>query len=194
MQRQRKKEGFKPLNREHRNKLWIHPLLTQLKLVRKKENAADPGAPWQKIEASHLPDRLGRIAAEINETAGYHLLETLYYLPPQKNVLCIRFDRNRDKHSLEIVLRETEIVLKFSTSRHVSFSWERYFSSDPLSNNYTLVWEESIQPSEISDEQLQGWMAYLLSGLSKEFRPDQMVSESAAAEADLSAALRKASA
>lgn len=183
------------MNREQRNKLWIRPLLTQLKLVRKTEGAADgPSVPWQKIEASQLPDRVGRIAAEINEAAGYHLLETLYYLPPQKNILCIRFDRNRDKHSMEIILRENEIVLRFSTSKHVSFGWERYFSSDPLSNNYTVVWEENIQPSEISDEHVQGWLTYLLSGLNKDFRPDQLASGSSAAEPDLTEILRKASA
>jgi hypothetical protein len=194
MQRPREKEGFTPLNREQRNRLWIDPLLTQLKLVRKTEKAADPSAPWQKIEASRLPDRVGRIAAEINEAAGYHLLETLYYLPPQKNVLCIRFDRNRDKHNMEIALHEAEIVLKFSTSRHVSFGWERYFSGDPLSNNYTVVWEQSIQPLEISDEHVQGWLTYLLSGLNKDFKPDRPVSDATAAESDLSAVLRKASA
>jgi hypothetical protein len=181
------------LNREQRNNLWINPLLTQLKLVRKTEFNTDPNLAWRQIEASYLPDRVGRIASEINETAGYHLLETLYYLAPQKNVLCIRFDRNRDKHNLEIVLMGNAVMLRFSTSKHVSFSWERYFSSDPLNSNSTVVWEQVIQPEKILDEHIQGWLTYLLSGLSKEFRPD-LWDSSLAAETDLSAMLRKASA
>jgi hypothetical protein len=182
------------LNRGPRNTLWINPLLTQLKLVRKTEENADPNTSWIQIEASHLPDRMGRIAAEINETAGYHLLEMLYYLPPQKNVLCIRFDRYRDKHKMEIEIRRNEIFLNFSTSKHVSFGWERYFSSDPLSNNSTVIWEQIIQPGEIMDEHIQGWLTYLLSGLSKEFRPDQFSPSSSTVESDLSVVLRKASA
>lgn len=181
------------MNREQRNNLWINPLLTQLKLVRKSEVSTDLNFVWQEIEARHLPDRVGRIASEINETAGYHLLETLFYLPPQKNVLCVRFDRNRDKHNLEIVLIGTAVMLRFSTSKHVSFSWERYFSSDPMNSNSSIAWEQVIQPEKISDEHIQGWLTYLLSGLSKEFRPD-IFDPSLAAESGLSAMLRKASA
>jgi len=181
------------LNREQRNNLWINPLLTQLKLVRKTEVSTDPNYTWRQIEASHLPDRMGRIASEINETAGYHLLETLFYLPPQKNVLCIRFDRNRDKHNMEIVLIGNAVMLRFSTTKHVSFSWERYFSSDPLSGSSSVAWEQVIQPEKVLDEHIQGWLTYLLSGLSKEFRPD-IFDPSLAAESGLSAMLRKASA
>lgn len=181
------------MNREPRNNLWINPLLTQLKLVRKTELSTNVNFTWQEIEASHLPDRVGRIASEINETAGYHLLETLFYLPPQKNVVCVRFDRNRDKHNMEIVLIGTTVMLRFSTSKHVSFSWERYFSNDPLSSNSSVAWEQVIQPEKISDEHIQGWLTYLLSGLSKEFRPD-IFDSSLAAQSDLSAMLRKASA
>lgn len=182
------------MNGDQRNKLWINPLLTQLKLVRKTNEATDAGSSWKQVELSELPDRIGRIAAEINEAAGYHLLESLYYLPPQKTVLCIRFDRNRNKHSMEVEVRDNETILKFSTSKQVSFGWERYFSSDPLSSNYTVVWEQAIQPAEIVDEHVQGWLTYLLSGLDKEYRPDQMFPSAASEESGLSAALRKASA
>jgi hypothetical protein len=43
------------------------------------------------------------------------------------------------------------------------------------------------------DDHIQGWLTYLLSGLSKEFRPD-LFDPSSFAESDLSAVLRKASA
>jgi hypothetical protein len=182
------------LNGEQRNNLWINPLLTQLKLVRKTEDTADPSASWNQIERSHLPERVGRIAAEINEAAGYHLLETLYYLPPQKNVLCVRFDRNRDKHSMEITLRDHGIYVRFSTSKYISFGWARYFSSDPLSDNSTLVWEQAIDPKEILEQHIQGWLTYLLSELHKEFRPDVFAFSSTAEESQLGEILRKASA
>lgn len=182
------------MNREHGKNLWIDPLLTQLKLIRKDEVTPDPTTAWKRIEESHLTERIGRIAAEINETAGYHLLETLFFLPPQNNVLSVRFDRNRAKHSLEILIREDEVWTKFATTRHLAFGWERYFSSDPARGSSTVVWEQAIRTEEVLEEHIQSWLTYLLSELSKEFRPDIFESATPNAQNDLSAALRKASA
>jgi hypothetical protein len=187
-------ERSKPLNREQRKNLWINPLLTQLKLVRRDEESSNPNSTWKLIEETHLTERVGRLAAEINETAGYHLLETLFYLPPQKSVLSVRFDRNRAKHSLELVIPDKQIWLKFTTTKHVSFGWERYFASDPTSNSSSTVWEQIVQPGEVLDEHIQGWLTYLLSELSKEFRPDVLESAAPEAQPDLSEILRKASA
>jgi hypothetical protein len=105
------------MNREEGNKLWINPLLTQLKLVRKTDNVAEQQSFWEQIEATHLQDRIARLASEINETAGYHLLESLYFLPPQKNVLRVRFERTPTKHHMEIYIRGGNVFVKFSTSR-----------------------------------------------------------------------------
>jgi hypothetical protein len=180
------------MNRGERNNLWINPLLTQLKLVRKTEDAADPKTSWKQIEASHLQDRIGRIAAEINETAGYHLLESLYFLPPQRNVLRVRFDRNPTRCHMEVVIRGGDIFLKFSSSRRSGFGWDRYLPQDLLKRGSALVWQDIIQPAEISDDHIQGWIIYLLSGLSKEFRPD--VFQPSGANSELNAIVRRASA
>jgi hypothetical protein len=182
------------LNREQRKNLWINPLLTQLKLVRKSEEKPDQSIYWNQLEAFQLPERVGRIAAEINEAAGYHLLETLFFLPPQKSVLRVRFDRGRAKHSMEITIRETEIALRFVTLKRVAFGWERYFSGEASGDGSTLVWEQVIRPEEVLEEHIQNWLTYLLSELNREFRPDLASSAVGSAEADLSAALRKASA
>jgi hypothetical protein len=181
------------MKRTERNNPWIDPLLTQLKLVRKAETNTDLNASWELIEAAHLQDRIGRIASEINETAGYHLLETLFFLPPHRHVLRVRFDRNPAKHHLEIVIRDGDIFLKFTTSKHMVFRLDRYFSSDFLRRSSALIWQDIIEPGETSDEHIQGWMTYLLSGFSKEFRPD-LVSAASHTPSELTAMLRKASA
>ena len=176
-----------------RNTLWINPLLTQLKLARNSEKVASPEISWREIEASHLQDRIARIASEINETAGYHLLESLYFLPPQKNVLRVRFDRNPAKHHMELIIRGGDIFLKFTTSsRHLPFGWARNIAGDLLRRSSSLVWQDIIEPAEVTDDHIQSWLIYLLSGLSKEFRPDIFLSSHSAAE--LSAVLRRASA
>lgn len=180
------------MNRDQGNKLWIDPVLTQLKLVRKSEERSESQSPREQIEGSALADRIGRIASEINEAAGYHLLETLYYLPPQKTTLSVRFDRDRAKHNMEIEVRDSATFLKFSTRKRSAWGWERYFPGAHLNRESTVVWEQMIQPGNVLDEHIQGWLTYLLSGLDKEFRPDQV--SPSASESDLSAILRKASA
>lgn len=175
-----------------RSNLWINPLLAQLKLVRKTDEAATPESCWKRIEAAHLQDRIAKIASEINETAGYHLLESLYFLPPQKNVLRVRFDRNPSKHHMELVIRGGDVFLKFSSSRRAPYGWERYIPAELLRTRSTLVWQDIIRPDDVTDDHIQGWLIYLLSGLSKEFRPDIFLSSRSAAE--LGAMLRRASA
>lgn len=175
-----------------RSNLWINPLLTQLKLVRKTDEATTPEGCWKRIEAVRLQDRIGKIASEINETAGYHLLESLYFLPPQKNVLRVRFERNPSKHHMELVIRSGDVFLKFSSSRRAPYGWERYIPAELLRSRSTLVWQDIIHPPDVTDDHIQGWLIYLLSGLSKEFRPDIFLASQSATE--LGAMLRRASA
>ena len=180
------------MNRAERNKLWINPLLAELKLERKAETAVGPQSSWEQIEATHLQDRIARLASEINETAGYHLLESLYFLPPQKHVLRVRFERNPSKHHMEIVIRGDDVFVKFSSSRRSSFGWDRYLPGDLLRRGSTLMWQEIIHPTDVTDDHIQGWLIYLLSGLNKEFRPDVFLASNSGSE--LSALLRRASA
>jgi hypothetical protein len=187
-------ERIAPLNGDRNNSLWINPLLNQLKLVREPEKTASAQSAWNRIESAQLSDRIGKVAAEINEAAGYHLLETLHFLPPQRNVLAVRFDRNRAKHLMAVGIRDGEIRLKFSTSKDLLFGLERYILSEPPKRNWTLVWEQEIQPEKVLEEHIQGWVTYLLSELNKEFRPDTPTPNTARAESNLTAMLRKVSA
>lgn len=175
------------------NEYWINPLLQKLNLVRKKEEDLIRKAYWNQIEKCELSDRIGKVVAEVNRAAGYHILEIVDFLPPQKNVLRISFDRRRIKHNLEIVLREGGIVLMFSSTRRLAAGWGRIISSRS-SRHTSLVWEEFIQPEEVLDQNVQAWISYLLSGLDKKFRLDQILHASPDAETELTEALRKASA
>jgi hypothetical protein len=116
------------------------------------------------------------------------------FLPPQKNVLRVSFDQHRVKHNLEIVIRESGILLMFSTTRRGSTGWGRYVSFRSMRNKSVLVWEEIIHPEEILEQNIQAWVSYLLSGLDKKFRLDQILQASLTAEAGLNAILRKISA
>jgi hypothetical protein len=180
--------------RQRGNAQWINPLLTRLNLVRKREQDSDRINFWKQIEDSELADRVGRLVAEINAAAGYHVLEMLDFLPPQKNVLRVSFERKRVKHNLEIAIRDYGIALMFSKTRRVLTGWERYIPGHSMRDSSTLVWEQVIHPAEVVEPNIQAWLSYLVSGLDKQFRLDQILHASSEAQADKSASLRKVSA
>ncbi len=183
-----------PLNPKRGDDHWINPLLTQLDLIQRKDANADPKQHWKNIEDCKLLERIGSVVEEINDAAGYHVLEMLEYLPPQKRVVHVGFERNRVQHKMEILLQTDGILLIFSSSKWGSNRWDRYFPQSLKKDNSVIVWEQIIRPSEILEENIQAWLSYLLSGLDKQFRLDQILRASTVAETALSAALRKASA
>ena len=182
------------MNQRRGNDQWINPLLTKLKLIQAKDENADPRHYWKSIEECQLLERIGRVVGEINGAAGYHILEMVEYLPPQKKVFHINFDRNRVQHRMELVLRNDGILLVFSYAKHVSARWDRYFPQSSMKDNSTVVWEQFIHPEEILEQNIQAWLSYLLSGLDKQFRLDQILHGFKPPDAGLSAALRKVSA
>jgi hypothetical protein len=183
------------LSQSRGNDHWINPLLTRLNLVRNEEEEdLARRTYWDQIEACRLAERVGRLVTEVNREAGYHVLEMVEFLPPQKNILRISFDRQRVKHNLEIVIRDSGIVLMFSTTRRFSTGWGRYVSIHAGRRSSTLVWEQNLRPEEILEQNIQAWLSYLLSGLDKQFRLDQILQATQSADAGLSEALRKLSA
>ena len=176
------------------NDHWINPLLTQLNLIPAKEVNSDPRQYWKNIEECQLLERIGRVIAEINDAVGYHVLEMLEYLPPQNKVIRVSFDKDSVQYKMELVLRGEGILLVFSAAKQVSARWDRYFPQSSRKDNSVVVWEQIIRPEEVLDENIQAWLSYLLSGLDKQFRLDQILRASTTAENELSAALRKASA
>jgi hypothetical protein len=182
------------LSQRRGNEYWINPLLERLNLVRKSEEDLERDACWTQLEECELGDRIGRLVAEVNRAAGYHILEMVDFLPPQKNVLRVSFERHQVRHSMEIAIRKSGIVLMFSTRKRLSIGWGRYISTHSMRRNSTLIWEESIHPEEIVDQNIQAWISYLLSGLDKKFRLDQILHAPQSLDAGLNAALRKASA
>ncbi len=182
------------MSQRRENEYWINPLLKRFDLVRQREEDLARDAYWRQIEDCELAERIGRVVIEVNRAAGYRVLEMVDFLPPQKNVVRVSFERNRVKHNLEVAIRESGIALMFSTSRRIPTGWGRFLSINSVRNHSTLVWEQTIHPAEILERHLQAWISYLLSGLDKKFRLDQMLHASQAPDAVLDAALRKISA
>jgi len=182
------------LSQRFENDHWINPLLSQLNLIDIRAINADPRYHWRQIEESHLIERISELVAQINNAAGYHVLEMLEFLPPQNKVLVINFDKGGVQHKMEVLLQNDGIFIIFGTVRRLSAGWERYFPQNSKKGNYTAAFELAIQPAEILSKDIQNWFSYLLSGLNKKFRPDLMVPAVDSTESSLSATFRKASA
>ncbi len=182
------------MNQRQGNEYWINPLLEQLDLVRKADSDSTRDAYWKQIEECGLADCVGRLVSEVNRAAGYHVLEMVEFLPPQKNVLRISFHKLRVKHNMEVAIREAGLVIMFSTTRLPSSKWGRYLSALSQKNNSVLIWEQVIHPEELTEQNVQAWVSYLLSGLDKKFRLDQILQATLNADAGYDAALRKLSA
>jgi hypothetical protein len=176
------------------HRAWIDSLLTQLDLVKEEAVNVSPNVYWSQLEKSRLSERIGRIVADVNGAAGYHVLEMLDFLPPQRTVLRVSFRKHWHRHHMELVLRGSGFILVFTTSRRVPSGLDRYLPSFTSKGNTTVVWQRVIQPNETLDTDIQAWLSYLLSGLDRAFKPDVVRQGSAAPEVQINSAFRKASA
>lgn len=66
--------------------------------------------------------------------------------------------------------------------------------SSSSKSSSSLQWQQLLNTDEILAQDIQTWFSYLLSGLDKKFRPDNMASMVAAADTDVRATYRKVSA
>jgi hypothetical protein len=171
---------------------WINPLLAQLNLVQEEQSLADFRPDWAKMEECRLQERIRKVVADVNGAAGYHVLELLDFLPPQKTVLRISYSKQDTKHSLEIVVRGSGAVAVFSKKK--ADKWERFFPNRSRKGARVTVFEQDFQPAEILEEDIQSWISYLLSGFEKKFKPREKPHLSEKSELRMNAAVGKASA
>jgi hypothetical protein len=173
---------------------WINPLLSELDLVQADTRLVDYRTYWTQLEECRLPERIRKVVAEVNGAAGYHVLELLDFLPPQRTILRVKFTKHETEHILEVVLREHGLAVCFYSLRKFSLNWRGLFSNHSRTRNRTNVLEQNIQPAEILDDNIQAWFSYLLSGLEKKFKPNgkQRLSENSSLH--VNAAVEKVSA
>jgi hypothetical protein len=173
---------------------WINPLLTQLNLVQEEQSLADFRPDWAKMEECQLPERIRRVVADVNGAAGYHVLELLDFLPPQKTVLRISYSKQQTDYVMEILLRESGGVLVFYSSRKTPDRWGRYFQSHARKGKRVNILEQDFHPAEVLDEDIRSWVSYLLSGFENKFKPSERLQLSEKSDLRMNAAVGKASA
>ncbi len=174
--------------------VWINSLLTKLDLVKSNEGSVDLGQYWDQIEECHLTERIRKIVADVNEAAGYHVLELLDFLPPQRTVLRVSFFKKHLELVMEIVVDEGGTGLMFYSVAKSNEMWDRYFPNHSRKGNRVTFQEQDIYPAEVLEKDVQAWISYVLSGFNKKFKPSPRDQSSPGSELRISALLDKASA
>jgi hypothetical protein len=150
---------------------------------------------WTQIEEYQLADRISKIVADINEAAGYRVLDLLDFLPPQTTILRVKFSKGYTQYILEIVAREDGAAVVFSSSSKAADLWKHFFRNQSRSRKHSVSLKLDIHPAEIlSDDYLQSWFFYLLSEFNNKFKPNAAQPLSEKEHTDFMAAFRKASA
>ena len=178
-------------NNDHQS--WINPLLTHLNLVREEQSLPDFTSHQTQMEECKLPERIRGIVADVNGAAGYHVLELLDFLPPQKTVLRISYFEQQTDHVMEIQLRESGAALVFYSERKTSDKWDRYFQNHARKQKRVEILEQDLYPAEILEEDIRSWVSYVLSGFENKFRPSEKRRFSGESDLRMSAAVGKAS-
>jgi hypothetical protein len=174
---------------------WINSVLRQKNLIEPKDvHFVDLNPCWAQVAECRMVERIGQIVADINEAAGYYMLELQDFLPPQSTILTIRFSKRHFEYVLEIVAREdgAATVVFYSLSKLFDL-WEHYFRNQSRrkpSISHKLVFH----PAEILNDDLQRWFSYLLSGFEKKLKPNAAQQMSEKEHTEFSAAVRKKSA
>ncbi len=148
---------------------WINPLLEKLDLARPKRIPIDLRALWAELEECRVPDRIHTVAANINHEAGYHVLNLLDYLPPQRSVVRVVYPRNKVEFVMSIVLLANGAAVTFHSARIFTSRWDRYIPGRSSSREHPVEIIRGFQAYEITDGIIQGWFSFLLSGFSREF-------------------------
>ncbi len=131
---------------------WIAPLVTELNLVRERETVINLDLFRAQLEDSQLLERIRKVAAEINAEVGYHALDLMDFLSPQRTVLRLSLSKNRTEYIFEIVLRVSGPAVVFHSVPEDSDRWNWYLYGS-------------------SEEIIQVWFSFLLSRFDDKFKP-----------------------
>jgi hypothetical protein len=154
------------------NLLWVRPLLAELHLLNHRGWPRPPGELWQELSQSDLLQRLEPLPSLINEQAGQPLVDAQWMLPPQEVVFSFAVVRNDTEFVMRLVLDQAGPLLVFFSkkveSSYPHSAFYHYFMRD---DSIHVKLRYVIHPAQVTDQDLQEWFSYLLSGFQKSFQP-----------------------
>jgi hypothetical protein len=129
-----------------------------------------------RFEQSRLLEMIDGACAAFNREAGTAVVEGHAYLPPEAMVRSFVFVEGQKEYVMRLDLWGTKPALVFlvrkwrDTSSNRLLRWiYRLAETDPLAVKIKFVGE--IQEETVSEQEVQRWFFYLLSGLSRSYVP-----------------------
>jgi len=149
----------------------LRSALEEFELTGKDDPAISPQFRDQ-LEKSEFLKMMQRTCHLINTEARGLVINAQAYLPPGVRVRTFSFLRGNNKHVMQVELVGAKTVVAFLTQRKRGvlsrISW-MYGSSRAAQGKVKLV--SVIRPEEVTEENVEGWFIYLLSGLDPAFMP-----------------------
>jgi hypothetical protein len=160
---------------------WINPLLEKLNLIQPKRAPMDLNRLWAELEDCRIAERIHHVISKVNEQAGYRILQLFDFLPPQRFVLRVVFEKRKTEYTMDMVLGENGAAMVFHSAKLACTRWRRYIYGESRPRGHSSEVTRFFRAAEITDRTIEAWLSFLLSGFDRHFgyglNPQQSVRE-----------------
>ena len=150
---------------------WVGNIIKQFQLRRNVNNYSDFNRYLLLVERSRLPTMMQAVCDGINAQEGEWFIHDDRLAQPHPLVCRYALDRGDKEFRMSLVIHSDGPVLIFS-SVNLSLwlaSVQRYLGYH--GNKEKIICERRVDPSTVSDADLQKWFTYLLSGFRRSLKP-----------------------
>lgn len=132
-----------------------------------------------QIARYKLEERLSAAIVRVNGVAGQQLLFQEIFAQPQRTQRVCSFEKDGVAYEMALVLRSAGPTLVFSSwkrtaeRRWAGFGGLRQLLRRP--RRAEIDHEVLIHPAGVTDDEIEDWLFYLLSGFRRSFRPARKI-------------------
>jgi hypothetical protein len=125
------------------------------------------------IKRSRLIERMHEIYLSINSEAGQNILYEQSFLQPQQVLCQYTFDKEDIVYEMSVAFSAIGPTLVFASHRRDNMPHQilRLYGNFVDKMSCISYWECPIDPSTVSENDLQQWFTFLLSGTSRKWSP-----------------------
>ena len=152
--------------------LWLGDVITRFQLRSDTRNNSRINRHWSMIDRASLLERVCDVCQEINSGAREGVVYGRMFARPYPMAFRVGFVRGDTEFLMSLAMLDEIPTLVFSWRRE--YQWKKsllpWLRHSAARKEYP-VFEREIDPSSVSDAEIQRWFTYLLSGLRRRFKP-----------------------
>lgn len=125
------------------------------------------------IDHARLVERMHEIYLSINSEAGQNILYEQSFMQPQQMLCQYTFDKGDIEYEMSVAFLTCGPALVFASHRRDNMPHQvlRLYGNFVDKMTSIRYWECLIDPSQVSDSDLQQWFTFLLSGTRRKWSP-----------------------